>query len=190
MLHLLFLPFSTISVFQGSCRSVLWAWVQSYTQRTPTFPQCTSTTDTLRLRKQTVSVLAQSFEAVRREMLLSVTTTHHVLYLSYSLSQAQSSGGLVEERISLLFILIWKMPPISTRLWRKHVRSTILSITQTSKSGRILITVVCSLNGVCYSCYGCEDERFISWVDLNCSAMIRFPIICCSYCFVFVSQHF
>ncbi len=35
------------------------------------------------------------------------------------------------------------------------------------------------------------DERFISWVDFNCSAMIRFPIICSSYCFVFfVSQHF
>ncbi len=40
-----------------------------------------------------MSVLAKSFEAVKREMLLSVTTTHHVLYPSHSLSQAQSSGG-------------------------------------------------------------------------------------------------
>jgi len=75
---------------------------------------------------------------VRRDVVICV---HHPSR-SPSFSQAQSSGGLVEERISLLFTLIWKMPPISTRLWSKHVTSTILNFTQTSKSGRNLITIL------------------------------------------------
>lgn len=43
-----------IILLQGSCRFVPWASALSFIQRTPTFPQCTSTTDTLRLRRRMV----------------------------------------------------------------------------------------------------------------------------------------
>lgn len=69
---------AVICVFQGSCPSLPWASAAWSTRKTPTFPQCTSTTDISRWRTQTVSFInsSRSLSLCGAKPYLTTTHTH------------------------------------------------------------------------------------------------------------------